>query len=44
MAVTPSSEVWDYQVLPDGDGRVTTRTDLDVLHEGIDGQAIAVCG
>ena len=42
LAVTPHGEVWDYQVLPDSDGRVTTRTVLEVLHEGIDGQAIAV--
>lgn len=42
VAVMPGGEVWDYRVLPDKDGRVTTSAVLKMLYERIDCRTIAV--
>lgn len=42
LAVTPGGEVWDYRVIPDRNGRVTTTAVLEMLYERIDCRTIAV--
>ena len=42
LAVMPGGEMWDYRVIPDMDGRVTTTAVLEMLYERIDCRTVAV--